>query len=380
MKRHHIYYFDYMRIMAMTFVIYMHTAGVLMSGQMGISWHLLNIMLSIAYTAVPIFLMISGYLSLSGEEEGDLYVLKLIRHRIPRLLIPLASWTIVAVLWQAFLNRTFTINAIIYQMFYSFQGPVMVHLWYMYTIIAINVISPMLLGIRFLGQKCKRYIFVVTILGILYPAVNAVLTLLAKENVTVSLFASILSWGAGGLLLSFVLGYFLGTTKVRIPNTVLIVSIIGIWILIVVSTYVLTVRNGAFNQTFQDQSRGFEVFLAALIFLLFKQNFNKKSKFDKLIREVSTLSLPIYLIHYIVITVITYIGFSPDSFFSVCIFTLVELVVCYLIVKTAATVKPVCYLATGLTFSESCHSCNWIYSFNNIKSTYEIKAKEHKGQ
>lgn len=376
MKRTHIYYFDYMRIMAMTFVVFAHTAGVLMTAEVGTLWKLLNIFLSIAYTAVPTFLMISGYLLLSREEESDLYVSKLLRHRIPRLLIPFVAWTIVAILWQIFLDKSFTIDAVIQKIVDSLEQPAMAHLWYMYTLIPIYIISPIFCGIRFMSQKCKRYVLTVMILIILYPAVNAVLTLFSKENVNVDLFSRMLTWGAGGLLLTFILGYFLGTAKVRIPNTVLIVSIIGIWVIISISTYVLSIRNDAYIQTFQDQSRGFEVILAALIFLLFKQNFNKKSRFDNFIRGVSALSMPIYFMHNILISMMTYKGLLPVSFLGVCICTMVNLVICYLSVKTAATIKPICYLATGITFSEACHSCNWIYFFNNVKDAYELKTKE----
>lgn len=379
MKRTHIYYFDYIRIVAMIFVIFMHTAAGQLNGQMGTSWNLLNIFVSIAYTAVPMFLMISGYLILSEEMESDLYVSKLFRRRIPRLLIPLAVWTIVAILWQIFLNRPFTIGAFVHKMIYSVQEPVMVHFWYMYTLIAIYIISPIFCGVRFLNQKCKRYVFCMISLCTLYPAVNAVLTLFAKDNMTVDLFTKLLAWGAGGYLMSFGLGYFLVTAKVHIPNIVLISSIIGIWCLISVSTYVLTIRSGELNQTFQVQSGGFEVILAALIFLLFKQKFDKKSRFDSFIRGVSVLSLPIYLMHNILLSMIVYIGFHPVSFFSVCVITIVDLVVCYIAVKTAATIKPICYLTTGITFSEACHSCNWIYSFNNIKSAYGHKTEERKG-
>lgn len=376
MKRTHIYYFDYMRIMAMIFVIFLHTAGALMNAEIGTSWKLLNICLSIAYTAVPMFLMISGYLLLSKEEESDLYVSKLLRHRIPRLLIPFVAWTIVAILWQIFLDKSFTIDAVIQKTVDSFQQPAMAHLWYMYTLIPIYIISPIFCGIRFLSQKSKRYVLTVMILVILYPAVNAVLTLFSKENVNVDLFSRLLTWGAGGLLLTFILGYFLGSAQARIPNTVLIVSIIGIWVLISVSTYVLSVRNDAYIQTFQDQSRGFEVIFAALIFLLFKQNFNKKSPFDKFIRGVSGLTMPIYFMHNILISMMVYKDLLPVSFLGVCICTMVNLVICYLAVKTAATIKPICYLATGMTFSQASHSCNWIYFFNNVKDAYELKTKE----
>lgn len=374
MKKTHIYYFDYIRIIAMTSVVFLHIAIAPLSAQIGPSWHLLNICASILFTAIPMFLMISGYLVLSEEMESELYISKLFRHRIPRLLIPLAFWTMVAILWQVYLERSWTINAVIHKLIYSIQEPAMIHFWYMYTLIAVYIISPIFCGIRLLNQKCKRYIFSVIILCTLYTAGDAVFVLLEKENLTIDLFAKLLGWGAGGYLVSFIAGYFLVTTKVRIPNIVLITAIISIWIFVTISTYVLTIRSGEFNQTFQVQSSGFEVFLAMLVFLLFKQNFNKKSRFNNSIHEISTLSLPIYLMHNILIGILCYLGISPTGFFSVCIITIINLTVCYLTIKTATTFKPFCYLVAGITYSEACRSCNWIYTFNNIKSAYQHKA------
>lgn len=135
------------------------------------------------------FLMISGYLVLSEEMEIELYISKLFRHRIPCLLIPLAVWTMVVILWQVYLERSWTVNAVIHKMIYSIKEPTMIHFGYMYTIIAIYIISPIFCGIRLLNQQCKRYIFSVIILCTLYTAGNAVLILLGKENLTVDLLS-----------------------------------------------------------------------------------------------------------------------------------------------------------------------------------------------
>lgn len=152
MKKPHIYYFDYIRIVAMTSVVFLHIAIAPLNAQIGLSWHLLNICAAILFTAIPMFLMISGYLVLSEEMESDLYISKLFKHRLPRLLIPLAVWTMVAILWQVYLERSWTANAVIHKMVYSIKEPAMVHFWYMYTLIAIYIISPIFCGIRLLNE------------------------------------------------------------------------------------------------------------------------------------------------------------------------------------------------------------------------------------
>lgn len=368
MKRQHIYYFDYLRILAMTAVVFMHTAADPLRMGVNTQWQFLNILTSLSFCAVPLFFMMSGYLVLSGD-MNTAYIPKLVRHRIPRLLIPLAGWTVVAVLWQVLLSKNWTLGAVWDKLVYSLHDPVMIHFWYMYTLIAIYVISPVFSGVKRLDTKGKAFIFSLIALCSLYTAVNAVLTLFSAGSISIDLFAKLLGWGAGGHLLTFFLGYILGSTKIRVPNLILILSSAAVLAVITVSTYILTVRGGEYNQLFQGQSSGFEVILAALIFLLFKQNLNKKPKFfGGLVRCLVSLSLPVYMMHNILISMLYSVGAAPKGFFGTVAYTAVVIVICVIVLKTVATVKPICYIATGMTWDEASKSCNWIYTYRNIKN------------
>lgn len=83
-KRDHIHYFDYLRIIAAISVIYMHVAAIPLRGAVNMQWQMLNVCTSFAFTAVPLFFMISGYLLLSDPKTKDISVL--LRRRIPRLI------------------------------------------------------------------------------------------------------------------------------------------------------------------------------------------------------------------------------------------------------------------------------------------------------
>ena len=41
--------------------------------------------------------------------------------------------------------------------------------------------------------------------------------------------------------------------------------------------------------------------------------------------------------------------------------------VSYLTVKTLATVRPLCFVCTGLRYDEACQSCNWIYTVRTLR-------------
>ena len=158
-ERAHVEYFDWLRIIAALSVIFMHTAAGPLRAGINTGWHLLNVCTSLAFTAVPLFFLMSGYLLMTSRKTADISVL--LRHRLPRLGVPLAGWTVVAVLWQLFLAHTLTPGAIRAQLVAALNGPAMVHFWYLYTLIALYVLSPILYGgIRTLGKSGRVYLFV----------------------------------------------------------------------------------------------------------------------------------------------------------------------------------------------------------------------------
>ena len=47
--------------------------------------------------------------------------------------------------------------------------------------------------------------------------------------------------------------------------------------------------------------------------------------------------------------------------------TLLAFAACFVVTKTVATIRPLCYLATGKTYAEACRSCNWVYTFRRLR-------------
>ena len=273
-ERAHVEYFDWLRIIAALSVIFMHTAAGPLRAGINTGWHLLNVCTSLAFTAVPLFFMMSGYLLMTSRKTADISVL--LRHRLPRLVVPLAGWTVVAVLWQLFLAHTLTPGAIRAQLVAALNGPVMVHFWYLYTLIALYVLSPILYGgIRTLGKSGRVYLFV----------------------------------------------------------------------------------------------------LAACIFLLCKQTCNRPPRawVRAALGSVVSLSMAIYLMHNIFLSTLYSVGVSPRSFGGTVGVTLLVFAACFAVTKTVATVKPLCYLATGKTYAEACRSCNWVYTFRRLRGHTETK-------
>lgn len=217
-ERPHVDYFDGLRIFAALCVIFMHTAAGPLRAGVNTDWHLLNVCTSLAFTAVPLFFMMSGYLLMTSRKTADISVL--LRHRLPRLVVPLAGWTVVAVLWQMFLAHTLTPGAIWAQLVTALHGPVMVHFWYLYTLIALYALSPILYGgIQVLGKSGRVYLFVLAAAVSAHTILMTVLPDGAAQYVDLDIFDKLKIFG--GHMATFVLGYLLGSYEKETPNWLL---------------------------------------------------------------------------------------------------------------------------------------------------------------
>ena len=367
MAREHIGYIDGLRLIAAAGVVYMHTAASGLRSGVNASWHGLNLLTSLAFSAVPLFFMISGYLLLTDEKTLDPAVL--LRHRLPRLVIPLAGWTVVATMWDCVSARDISFVFWGQRLLNGLYGPVQVPYWFMYTLIAVYVLSPLLYGgVQALGRSGRRYLLALIALVSLRGLLLALLPDEADRYLGVDVLVKLQA--LGGYLLLFLLGWLLGTTERRFSTIGLIAAAVLTWAVICIGTWRLTVRSGSYNAAFQNQSAGPEVLLASCLFLLAKQTPARERPW---LRSVVPLLFPTYLMHAVLLNMFYAVGIRPVRFVSVVGATVLNLVICYLTLKTVATVKPICYLATGMTYEKACASCNWVYTARRFREKYQTK-------
>jgi len=98
----------------------------------------------------------------------------------------------------------------------------MIHFWYMYTIIALYLISPLLYGAIHSLDK-KGHIFVLVLIGLV--SLKTILQVLLPNQIAVFTNIDFISKMEffGGHLCTFILGYYLGSSKQKIPNWILLV-------------------------------------------------------------------------------------------------------------------------------------------------------------
>ena len=365
-ERAHVDYFDGLRIFAALCVIFMHTAAGPLRAGISTDWHLLNVCTALAFTAVPLFFMMSGYLLMTSRKTADVSVL--LRHRLPRLVVPLAGWTVVAVLWQMFQAHTLTPGAVWTQLVAALHGPAMVHFWYLYTLIALYMLSPILYGgVQALGKPGRLYLFALAAAVSVHTMLIVVLPDGAARYIDWDIFDKLKLFG--GHLATFLLGYLLGSYEKKVPTWLLVLGAVGSLAVISVGTWVLTARTGEFNQNFQNQSSGFEIVLAACIFLLCKQTCDRPPRawVKAVTGPVVALSMAIYCMHNIFLSMLYSVGVSAHSFVGTVGVTLLVFAACFVVTKTVASIRPLCYLATGKTYAEARQSCTWGYTFRRLR-------------
>ena len=367
--RRHIHYIDTLRVISAAGVIYMHTAAsALRSGVLEGApyvtrgWHLMNLLTSFAFTAVPLFFMISGYLLLSDEKTRDVSVL--FHRRLPRLIVPLAFWTLMTAAWQSFVSGEGALG-ILARLRDALYDPVITPLWFMYALIVLYLLSPFLYaGLHGLSGGGHKLVLAVIALVSLRSALAALLPDSAGQYFQLYALRSLQV--LGGNLLLMLLGWYLGSWEKRLPKPLLAGVAAGTWLVIVVGTYVRTRLHGYYDQAFQTQSAGFEVLLAACVFLLAKQGEDKPNRRLSAV-PVAPLTLPMYLMHGLALLVLYRFGVDPQRFPAVIGVALLVFVGCFLASKTLASIKPLCYLTTGTRFSAACASCNWQWTAQKKK-------------
>lgn len=174
---------------------------------------------------------------------------------------------------------------------------------------------------------------------------------------------------------TFVLGYLLGSYEKKIPNWLLVLGAAVTLAVISVGTWLLTVRTGNSIRTSRTRAPGLRSCWPRVFSCCASRRATgpPRAWVRAALGSVVSLSMAIYLMHNIFLSMLYSVGVSPRSFGGTVGVTLLVFAACFAVTKTVATVKPLCYLATGKTYAEACRSCNWVYTFRRLRGRTETK-------
>lgn len=326
MDKKRIFFLDFLRAIAIFFIIWCHTNNIEYSSILfeKIKWFL-------GKCGVPIFFMLSGYLAFPFNGNIKQYFQKKVR----RILIPFIIWVLIYDLVA--LNKG-------YELFLGdLLNEASAHLWFIYIIIGLYLLVPILSPFL---QNCSRSVFkfylVIWGLTTIYPLIFSVCDIhFTEHNILYTLYYFY------GFIGYFIVGYYLK----RFPDTRLLKRSISVFFLLL-SSILIGIYFYVFNCHTVEVSdyKGLPIVLYSIAFFtIFKylSSFVKNSFFEKIATSVSVNSFGIYLVHMLVVIYIY--PFIPilhniPSLLVTLYFVLINLLLSYVFVFILKKIKYSNYL------------------------------------
>lgn len=332
-----ILWLDIDRDIAIFLVIIIHTTATTITAfdQVSIlNWIAADLYDSLAFIAVPLFVMISGYLLLDKTEDYKTFFKK----RAIKIIIPLIAWTIIYIIAYHYQYGTpVTLDLILSDLL---TGNACWHLYFLYLIIGLYMITPLL---RILLKNARPpdlwyiiilWIFSVPIYGILseYMEINS--------NLVVQMM--------GGYVGFFILGYIIKQREItRKENICAEIIFISCFAIISVGTFMMTDLNGKFNDTFMHTLSFTNIILTCTFFIVSKNIFVKMERkipqtIKKMIVTISGASFGIYLIHVLILNNVP--TFVPAQALNILVAAIIVFMVSTIIVLALQKIPIIRYI------------------------------------
>jgi len=279
-----IKYLDLLKTIAIIGVVVIHSAAPLVdySSTGSYDWWIGNIYDSAFRTGVPLFFMVSGALLLNRNSISlkDFYLKK----TLP-LVIAFVFWSAVYFIQRNLpYPESFTLSNFIKSMI---SGSVFGRLWFLYTIIGLYLVTPFIK--TFVKNASEKELKAYLVLW--FSSTVGIDFLKHFYNLEVALDLSLV-YGYVGY---FIMGYYFSNRnfKINIKKSLLVLAVLNV--ITTVGTYGLSVENSENNLYFYGNLSPNIILITVLLFLVIKTSVTGKS--SNLLKEISTNSLGIYVIH-----------------------------------------------------------------------------------
>lgn len=294
---------DNIRFIATVSVIVLHTAatGMYLMNSVELShWWIANAVNSLVRFGVPFFLMLSGALNLSNNHSIPTFY----RKRFFRVFVPFFFWGLIfSVGFFLFYLADRRPESFFHLLknFVFFTGVFRVqqyHLWFVYVILAIYTITP-LIKVFTHNLNGKK----ITLFGSLFFLITIVNTLNLENNTLFYLFRF------AGYTGYYIIGYIFFRYKRKIKiNSLHSVSYLIIVAFMALSTWLLTRSGGELNEIF-CQSASITVAVSSILLyqILYKRNFSNKI-FIIIRDEINKYGYGIFIVHASVLSIIEHSG------------------------------------------------------------------------
>ena len=292
-----VLFIDILRIFAIFGVIMIHVTAEGFNTNIIDSFVLKNnFMNSLVHSySVPIFIVISGYLLL----DNDKFTYKsMILKYLPRIIICLSFWHFIYYFFQF---GDFSLNNIVNSFKNLIIGKTYSHLWYLYLIIGLYLLTPILKKLIVnLDKKDFNYLLILGFsVSSLVPSISNIVNI---EISKIIIPYKVLDFNV--FILYYLLGNYLKKYNIKYCKIGIIISAILIIAIAIFNNYVSLNTNILTN--YLDNTSIFGVLFTANLFSYLKKICENKENI--FISRLGKLTFGVYLIHFLIEKVLLRIG------------------------------------------------------------------------
>lgn len=317
-------YLDLLRGLAAIAVVFIHVAGNNWYGFWGsTSWLAFTTYIGVCKLAVPIFFMISGCLFLDDTKNKP--IKKLYSSTIKRLVIFLLFWASIYKILQLPAEGTFAQkmwNALLEVM----NGNTQNHLWYIYGIIGLYILSPMLK--IFANNATKSQLLYAIAVCFVFGSLSELFSHIPEVSFLAVNINKIKCGVSVGYIGFFLLGYYLDKYEIERKQRILLYlcGVLGLTTSIGMVMFDCITHQSGIERYWSYTMPGM-VIASAAVFVLFKYKKKKIFGVDVILENVAKYSLGIYGCHFIFIMFIWATGFTTLSFHGIISVPVISMVV-----------------------------------------------------
>lgn len=281
---------DIMRIIAAFFVILIHTTDtfVLYTPLKGsTAWNILYYLNTLSHVAVPIFIMLSGYLLLNEEKLKNIKLF--FKKRFSKILLPFIFWLIIYIGYYIDWDKT----RLTAQYFKRFWNGDFWHLYFLVIILELYLITPILMHLTEKMEKKGKTILFWSLLGSsIFCSLLGIFNIDFKKN-TLTMFIPYIS--------IFYAGAYLRAVNVKRKLFPILLTIL--LLLPIITNYI---GNGDLGSFIVINYSPTLLPMTLCFFLVFKNigqflNATYSENISKIITFISSTTFGIYLIHALVL-------------------------------------------------------------------------------
>ncbi|XHH08300.1 MAG: acyltransferase [Candidatus Bathyarchaeia archaeon] len=290
---------DLIRTVAILLIILLHAAAfppqipTEITSQVMYGWITADVYSALGHMGVPLFVMLSGFFLLDAS-KADEPLRVFFRKRFNRVGLPFIFWSIVYFFWNSYVHgATLTFDTAVEA---AFSGAY-VHLWFLYLLVGLYLVTPLLrVLVKYLDWKRFKYLIILWFVG---TVTVPLIIVLGGFNFNPVIFVFT------GWMGYYLLGVFL--QKIRVRKWFLgLAAVLGLTGA-VLGAYVSTALIGERVTAFFHDSLSFNLIIASVsVYLLLTavspgKIVGRYGKVNSALHWIGQNTLPIYLMHYIIL-------------------------------------------------------------------------------